>query len=103
MLDDLPNHYILQLTKFFKRVEEEGVPAYSEIPLLDENLRRRAFYYCMVCNCCDKHQQNKPGFVEYLDGFILEDLNVIKVENDCPCRCRQLCRDFCRYQMPQNN
>ena len=103
VLEELINHYILQLVKFFKRVEEEDEPAYFEIPLLDENLRRRAFYYCTNCNCCDKHQQNKPGWVEYLDGFTLENLNVIKVENDCPCMCRHLCREFCRFQTTKQN
>lgn len=97
VLDDLPNHPNLKLKKFFERVEEEGVPAYSEIPLLDENLRRWAFYFCTNCNCCDKHQQNKPDWPDYIDGIVLEDL-VPKIENDCPCRCRQLCRDFCRFQ-----
>ena len=97
VLEDLTNHNYLKLKKFFERVEEDRVPGYLEIPLMDENLRRWAFYFCMNCNCCEKHQQNKPDWVEYVDGFTLEDLNVIKVENDCPCMCRQLCRDFCRF------
>ena len=97
VLEDLPNHNYLKLKKFFERVTEDRVPAYLEIPLMDENLRRWAFYFCTNCNCCEKHQQNKPDWVEYVNGFTLEDLNVIKVENDCPCMCRQLCRDFCRF------
>jgi len=97
VLEDLTNHNYLKLKKFFERVEEDRVPGYLEIPLMDENLRRWAFYFCTNCNCCEKHQQNKPDWVEYVDGFTLEDLNVIKVENDCPCMCRQLCRDFCRF------
>jgi len=97
VLEDLPNHNYLKLKKFFERVTDDRVPAYLEIPLMDENLRRWAFYFCTNCNCCEKHQQNKPDWVEYVNGFTLEDLNVIKVENDCPCMCRQLCRDFCRF------
>ena len=103
VLEELINHNIFKLKTFFKRCKEEGVPAYFEIPLFDENLRRWAFYFCMNCNCCDKHQQNKPDWVEYVNGFTIENLNVIKIQNDCPCFCRHLCREFCRFQATMQN
>ena len=102
VLEDLPNHNYLKIKKFLERVEEEGVPAHFEIPFIEENIRRWVFSYCIDCNCCEKHQQNKPDWSDYINGIVPEDL-VPKIQNDCPCMCRQLCRDFCRFQATMQN
>ena len=60
---------------------------------------RRVFKVRWCCNCCERHQINKP---EKLETFIeTETLRLFEEENQCGCNCRhearRMCRELCGY------
>jgi len=47
------------------------------------------------CNCCDKHINNRPTFLQYLNGYIPEYNTKPSHYYSCPCNCKYYIDAFC--------
>ena len=65
--------------------------------IFDEQERFNMFCNLYFCNCCLRHQKNKPSFTQYVSGFVPSYSNNNNNNIDhCKCACRHLCRFLCR-------
>jgi len=67
--------------------------------IMDHNLYIQTL---LTCKCCDRHQENKP---EYLQELINPHFNNTQLnESHCRCPCRHYSRAICRaYYKKQNH
>jgi hypothetical protein len=56
-------------------------------------------YYKILskCNCCDRHQCNRPNLSDYIGGFCPPyPIHTTTKQHKCRCICRHYCRCVCR-------
>ena len=52
-----------------------------------------------TCNCCHRHNKNKPTLEQYMSGYVptYSTSNIMNIYN-CKCFCRTFARSLCRAQ-----
>ena len=71
-------------------------PNFGEIlrnNFLDEEISRLVEYYS-YCDCCDRHQVDKPDILEVY-VVIKEAENIKPLKKNCKCYCRHINRTMC--------
>lgn len=87
-----------------KEVEKRFFVWFHEHDVVDENRepnrnarinKLRAMYYeCESCRCCERHMEDRPGFLgeQLILPFHNTRLQFNEKENRCVCRCRHIMR-----------
>ncbi len=65
--------------------------------ILDNN---QVLKICSSCNCCDRHQQNRPTKLDYWTDTPFHGTQI--TDDDCQCTCRHISRFICREITPDD-
>jgi|UniRef100_A0A6C0CXL7 hypothetical protein len=86
-----------------KELEREAIiklmKRYTSFNFKDEwgyNEAERIINYFQNCQCCKRHQNNKPKIKELEEGFVPEYPTTLPKSHLCACPCRHYCREICR-------
>lgn len=92
----------------------KNTPALYFLENLGYKQCKQIFNIMEACNCCERHQINKPTNAFFIDGYVpqytdyeytnLEEKNYYNIQKKknnenlkkCNCSCRHICRSMCR-------
>ena len=59
---------------------------------------KHIFNTLLSCNCCERHQRNKPYYIGCRDNYpisLIDKEIYFEMLNVCNCSCRHICRRIC--------
>lgn len=62
---------------------------------------KHVFNTLLSCNCCERHQQNKPSHIGCEMDYPVTLINqetYYEMLNICDCHCRHACRRICEFR-----
>lgn len=102
-IDRICKHHINQYIVPAKFSDELGLIdaiLFQDLILLNSSKDERTWFMRELsnCNCCEKHQQNRPTFSDYLNGHTgnYPENNSMDETCYCSCKCRSFARFLCR-------
>ena len=102
-IDRICKHHINQYIVPAKFSDELGLIdsiLFEDLILLNSSKDERTWFMRELsnCNCCEKHQQNRPTFSDYLNGHTgnYPENNSMDETCYCSCKCRSFARFLCR-------
>lgn len=67
-----------------------------DMDIMDRDEALKLINILFKCNCCLRHQKNKPGPESFINYFVPPYKQYASNKSNCNCACRYTCRHICR-------
>jgi|SaaInlStandDraft_5_1057022.scaffolds.fasta_scaffold01587_9 hypothetical protein len=101
-LNDIPLQSIFLKIKYIQTIyNNEHNNDYLDLilTLTSHDERIQMMKFLNTCNCCHRHNKNKPTLEQYMSGYVpMYSTSNIMNNYNCKCFCRTSARALCRAQ-----